>query len=118
MPFIYCVLLALLLFRSTDIHAGGPFNVIEVGIEPAPPPGRENARVVVSLLAVFLGPFGAHRLYLGTNVKVAVIYGITFGGFGILPLLDLGHVLFSKDLDRYRDNDRVFMWSQGKVTPP
>ncbi len=79
----------------------------------------ENTRWVSSALAVVLGPFGAHRLYLGTTPKVAIIYGITFGGFGVLALLDLGHLLFSKDLGPYRNNDRVFMWSRRREpTPP
>lgn len=79
----------------------------------------ENTRLISSGLAVLLGPFGAHRLYLGTTPKVAIIYGVTFGGFGVLALLDLGHLLFSKDLGPYRDNDRVFMWSRRKEpTPP
>jgi TM2 domain-containing membrane protein YozV len=71
----------------------------------------ENTRLVSCALAVLLGPFGAHRLYLGTTPKVAVVYGITFGGFGALVLLDLGHMLFTKDLDPFRQNDRVFMWT-------
>ena len=54
---------------------------------------------------MLLGPFGAHRLYFGTTPKVAIIYGVTFGGFGILVLLDLGHLLFTKDLKSYRNND-------------
>lgn len=79
----------------------------------------ENTRLISSALAVFLGPFGAHRLYLGTTPKVAVIYGITFGGFGLLALLDLGHLLFTKDLEPYRNNDKVFMWApQTGATPP
>ena len=71
-------------------------------------------------LALLLGPFGAHRIYLGTTPKVAVIYGLTFGGFGVLSLIDLGHLLFSKDLDQYRNNDRVIMWGRPKarITPP
>lgn len=96
--------------------AGGPFSI------PASPPDtihkvREDQRAIGAALAVLLGPFGAHRLYLGTDVKVAVIYGITFGGFGVLPLLDLGHLLFSKNMEPYRNNSRVFMWSE-KATPP
>ncbi len=79
----------------------------------------ENQRLISSGLALLLGPFGAHRLYLGTTPKVAIIYGVTFGGFGILALLDLGHLLFSKDLEAYRNNDRVFMWTRRKEpTPP
>lgn len=82
--------------------------------------GAENTRLISSSLAVLLGPFGAHRLYLGTTTKVAIIYGVTFGGFGILALVDLGHLLITKDLERYRNSDRVFMWSGPKpaVTPP
>lgn len=79
----------------------------------------ENERVISSALAVLLGPFGAHRIYLGTTPKVAIIYGVTFGGFGVLVLLDLGHLLFTKDLSAYRNNDRVFMWGAPKerLTP-
>ena len=114
--------------------AAGPFHPYKEHELPAPPAfanagadstareHRENPRVVSSVLAVFLGPFGAHRLYLGTTPKVAVVYGLTFGGFGLLPLLDLGHLLFSKDLDRYRNNDKVFMWNAPRstegTTPP
>ena len=84
------------------------------GLLPPAPEGGENARLVSSGLAVLLGPFAAHRLYLGTTPKVAIIYGVTFGGFGILALIDLGHLLFTKDLDRFRNNDRVFMWNAPK----
>jgi TM2 domain-containing membrane protein YozV len=79
----------------------------------------ENERLVGSSLAVFLGIFGAHRIYLGTSPKVAVVYGLTFGGFGVLVLLDLGHLIFSKDLAPYRNNERVIMWGSPKeqLTP-
>jgi len=82
---------------------------------------RENERLVSSTLALTLGAFGAHRLYLGTTPKVAVFYGLTFGGFGILAIMDLAHLLFTRDLAPYRQNDKVFMWGarpQGPVTPP
>lgn len=124
----------MLLWWGSQAKAAGPFHcssgvdlVLPLKSGPAPSDStskarRENPRLVSSTLAVLLGPFGAHRLYLGTTPKVAVVYGITFGGFGLLPLLDLGHLLFSKDLDRYRNNDRVFMWNAprtvGATTPP
>jgi TM2 domain-containing membrane protein YozV len=120
----------LILFSMLALHgtAAGPFldheriwreEMVAMEIpanidEDAP---RENTRLVGSALAVFLGPFGAHRLYLGTNTKVAIIYGLTFGGFGLLPLLDLGHLLFTRDLTPYKGNTRVFMWSR-TPTPP
>jgi hypothetical protein len=96
-------------------QAGGPF--VPVRSVPAADTmhvARENQRLVGSGLALLLGPFGAHRIYLGTTPKVAVIYGLTFGGFGVLPLIDLGHLLFSKDLDQFRYNDRVIMWGRPK----
>lgn len=80
-------------------------------------PKRENTRMISSSLAVLLGPFGAHRLYLGTNTRVAVVYGLTFGGFGVLALLDLGHLLLTKDLAPYRNNGQVFMWGKGATAP-
>lgn len=100
--------------------AGGPFvqlrttattDSVEVTVE--------DPRLVGSALALLLGPFGAHRIYLGTTPKVALIYGLTFGGFGVLPLIDLGHLLFSKDLEAYRNNDHVIMWGRPKerLTP-
>lgn len=105
-----------------DHELPGPWTFATGGTDSTAQERRENPRVVSSALAVFLGPFGAHRLYLGTTPKVAVVYGLTFGGFGLLPLLDLGHLLFSKDLDRYRNNDRVFMWNAPRstegTTPP
>jgi hypothetical protein len=82
--------------------------------------GKEPERAVAAALAVLVGPFGAHRLYFGTKPKVPVIYGVTLGGFGVLVLIDLGHILFTQDLSPYRDNDKVFMWAKPKAatTPP
>jgi TM2 domain-containing membrane protein YozV len=109
-------------------QAAGPFEVpgstvglelIHVELADSVTVKGENERLVSSSLAVLLGVFGAHRIYLGTTPKVAVIYGITFGGFGVLVLLDLGHLIFSKDLAPYRQNERVIMWGSPKeqLTP-
>lgn len=74
---------------------------------------EENPRLIGALLAVALGPFGAHRIYLGTNTKVPVFYTLTLGGgLGVLPAIDLFCILFTKDLERYYANDNIFMWSQ------
>ena len=67
------------------------------------------------LLAVFLGHFGVHRIYLGTKENVPVVYSLTLGGgFGLLPLFDIVAILTSKDLDEYANNNKVFMWSKKK----
>ncbi|MEO8733310.1 MAG: NINE protein [Flavobacteriales bacterium] len=82
---------------------------------------KEPKRLVAAALALTLGPLGVHRLYLGTDVKVPLIYGLTFGGFGVLAVIDLGEILFTKNLGPFMNNDKVFMWSKdrsGSSTPP
>lgn len=67
------------------------------------------------LLAVFLGHFGVHRIYLGTTPNVPVVYSLTLGGgFGILPLLDIVAILSTDDLSQFSNNKQVFMWSGNK----
>ncbi|MBV6404684.1 MAG: TM2 domain-containing protein [Flavobacteriales bacterium] len=112
-----CVLVAAaLLGNAAAAHGAGPW----VPLCPAAPAGdtlrREPERLIACVLAVGLGTFGAHRIYLGTRPGVPILYGVTFGGFGVLPLLDLGHLLFTKDLAPYRGNRQVFMWARPR--PP
>lgn len=72
---------------------------------------KENTRLVAALLTLTLGPFGAHRLYLGTEAMVPVFYTLTLGGgLGILPVIDLFHILLVKDLSGFYNNPGVFMW--------
>jgi len=104
----------------------GPYTVdsLSLALASAPLSGegddqvlKENHRAVAIALAVLLGPFGAHRLYLGTTPKVAVAYGLTFGGFGVVALIDLVHLIVVKDMGRFQNNDRILMWA-GEPTPP
>jgi TM2 domain-containing membrane protein YozV len=72
---------------------------------------RENRKLVAVGLAILLGPFGGHRIYLGTKPHVPVIYTLTMGGgFFILPLVDIILILVNKDLSKYEDNHKVIMW--------
>lgn len=72
---------------------------------------RENPRAVAIGLTVLLGPFGAHRIYLGTREAVPIFYTLTLGGgLGVLPVIDLIHLIFSKDLSRFVNNEKVIMW--------
>ncbi|MFM1932921.1 MAG: hypothetical protein RL226_2224 [Bacteroidota bacterium] len=81
----------------------------------APTSQAENPRLVAIGLTVALGPFGAHRLYLGTGELVPVFYSATLGGgLGILPVVDLGHLIFAKDLSPFVNNKHVFMWTGRK----
>jgi TM2 domain-containing membrane protein YozV len=71
----------------------------------------DNQRAVAIGLDVSLGLFGVHRMYLGTDLKVPVIYTVTIGGGGALWLVDLGLLIAVKDLTPFKNNSNVFMWN-------
>ncbi len=72
---------------------------------------HENKRLTAAMLTFALGMLGVHRLYLGTKPWIPAVYLLTFGGgFLILPLIDMGVLLFSKDISKYENNDKVLMW--------
>ncbi|HMN04464.1 MAG TPA: TM2 domain-containing protein [Flavobacteriales bacterium] len=111
--------------RPVACTAAGPFQELRLSLDgqrtwEAKPDSLhgEPQRLVAAVLAVTLGPFAAHRLYLGTEAKVPIVYGLTFGGFGILVLIDLGHILFTKDLAPYRHNGKVLMWAKPRPEEP
>ena len=74
----------------------------------------DNQRAVAIGLDVSLGLFGVHRMYLGTDLKVPVIYTLTIGGGGALWLVDLGLLIAVKDLTRFKNNPNVFMWNTAR----
>ncbi|MDG2332294.1 MAG: TM2 domain-containing protein [Flavobacteriales bacterium] len=65
---------------------------------------------IAALFAVTLGPFGVHRMYLGTSEMVPLFYSLTLGGLMILPFVDLCCILFTKDIEVYKNNHKVIMW--------
>ncbi len=69
-----------------------------------------NKKATAIVLALTMGPLGVHRLYLGTEVKVPVIYAATLGCVGILPVTDIIAILLSKDIEKYVNNPKVIMW--------
>ncbi len=117
-------------FCVADLWAAGPFAVKTAPDQWALVVESDSLvladihrphRALAAGLAIVLGPFGGHRIYLGTDPKVPVLYALTFGGFGVLVLVDLGHILFTKDLATYAENDRVLMWAKPRseaVIPP
>ena len=72
---------------------------------------HEPNKVVAVALDLTLGIFAVHRLYLGTHPKVPVVYALTLGGGGFMVLIDMGVIIFTKNLDQYKDNDQVLMWN-------
>jgi TM2 domain-containing membrane protein YozV len=73
---------------------------------------RESKRFVAAVLCLTLGPFGMHRLYLGATPQVAAAYSVTLGAIGILPVVDLLLITFSKDISRFKNNGKVIMWGK------
>jgi len=68
-------------------------------------------RFIAIALVILTGPLGGHRLYLGTHPVVPVFYALTLGGgFIVLPLIDLINIIFTKDLSKFENNERVIMW--------
>lgn len=103
-------------YRTDSLPSQIEPSLLQTGVDQSTAP-PENRRGMAIALAVLLGPFGAHRLYLGTTPKVAIAYGLTFGGFGVVALIDLIQLIAAKDLDRFEDCDRILMWA-GEPTPP
>ena len=77
----------------------------------------ENPRLMAIALDVTLGLFGAHRMYLGTSLRVPIIYTATVGGACVLWLVDLGLLIFTDDITPYMDNPNVFMWNPAPQKP-
>jgi len=73
---------------------------------------QRKVKITASALAITLGVFGVHRLYLGTSPVVPAVYVATVGGgIGILPFVDLMAILFTKDITPYLNNKQIFMWA-------
>jgi TM2 domain-containing membrane protein YozV len=73
---------------------------------------RESKRFMAAFLCLTLGPFGMHRLYLGSTPQVAAAYSVTLGAVGIVPVVDLLLITFSKDISRFKNNGKVIMWGK------
>lgn len=76
-------------------------------------PTRKHVRAKAIIFTILTGPLGGHRVYLGTRPGAPIIYAITLGGFGILPVIDLFHLIFTKDLSKFEKNQKIIMWGGG-----
>lgn len=72
---------------------------------------EDNPRLVAIGLNIAVGVFGMHRVYLGTKLQVPVFYTFTAGGGGVLWLVDLSMLIFTKDIHPFMNNPHVFMWA-------
>jgi hypothetical protein len=73
-------------------------------------PKRKHVRAKAIIFTVLTGPLGGHRVYLGTRPGAPIIYAVTLGGFGILPVIDLVHLIFKKDISTFEQNQKIIMW--------
>lgn len=62
------------------------------------------------LFTVLTGLLGGHRIYFGTHQRTPIIYSVTLGGLGILPLVDLINIIFTKDLSKFENKTQIIMW--------
>ena len=73
----------------------------------------KKKKIIAAVLAFPLfGVTGIHRVYLGTQPYVPVVYMGTVGGFLILPTLDFIAILAAdeKTFQSFQNNPHVFMW--------
>lgn len=81
--------------------------IIDVTSESRPVKFKRGKAI---LFTVFTGLFGGHRIYFGTHHRTPIIYSVTLGGLGILPLVDLIHIIFTKDLNKFDNKTQIIMW--------
>jgi TM2 domain-containing membrane protein YozV len=82
-----------------------------------PDPDKEfrKEKLIASILA-FPVPFGftgLHRIYLGSEPWIPVVYLITGGGgLGIVPLIDFFFIVTAdkEEFRKYENNPKFFMW--------
>jgi TM2 domain len=67
----------------------------------------DKSRGIATALAVVLGPFGAHRFYVG-RARSGALMAVTLGGFGLWWLYDL--IVVAAGDFRDVDGRRVSRW--------
>jgi TM2 domain-containing membrane protein YozV len=83
------------------------------GTSTAPLTAASDKNAAVALvLDFFLGGFGVHRFYLGTELFTGIGYILTCGGiFGIVPIVDFVVLIINFDnISKYVNNPKFFMW--------
>jgi len=85
---------------------------------------KKKSKVLAAIFA-FPYPFGMlglHRIYLGANPVIPILYIVTLGGFvGILPFVDMMVIILSEDTKPFVKNSKILMWyrkdKKVKATP-
>lgn len=92
-------------------------NVVIENDYAAPEESFQKKKLITSILAfpVPFGFIGLHRIYLGTEPWVPVIYLCTGGGgAGLLPLIDFIFLVTAdeEEFKKYENNPNLFMWME------
>ncbi len=100
------------MFTKAPEGAVIPFTNFNLTANSTALAGAQKDAIVAIALDFFLGGFGVHRFYLGTEVLTGVGYILTCGGiFGIVPLVDFVVLIIdNKDISPYVNNPKFFMW--------
>jgi TM2 domain-containing membrane protein YozV len=78
-------------------------------MQPLPPELATEKRILpATILCLVLGPFGAHRFYVG-KTKTALLQLVTLGGLGIWMLYDLIMLLTGEFRDA--EGNRLTEWT-------
>ena len=120
--FIFCNLFSREVIRGVNLaetNCSGKSAVSFAGKKPNPlwfnflKKQSSRKKIIASTLA-FPFPFGIlgiHRIYLGTKPYIPLIYVGTLGGCaGLLPLIDFINLVSNKDITRFENNPRIFIW--------
>ena len=92
---------------------------ITISIDTNDKKSVNKTKAIAVTLAITLGIFGVHRLYLGTKPIVPISYTLTLGGgMGLLPVIDIFYIISAKDINQITNNDFIFMWNKKLVTSP
>ena len=94
-------------------------SISSVNIDTNSKVNINKTKAIAVTLAITLGIFGVHRLYLGTKPIVPISYTLTLGGgMGLLPIIDIFYIISAKDINQITNNDFIFMWNKKLVTSP
>jgi TM2 domain-containing membrane protein YozV len=99
--------------KQTVIAVMDSTQILDVVIKDT---GRgENQKLIAAILAfpVPFGMLGMHRIYLGCEPYVPIVYVVSAGGgCGIIPLIDFIYIVAADEqqLREFKENRGVFMW--------
>jgi len=97
----------------TDIDESNIENSLFINLNNPKDSNVNKTKLIAISLAITLGAFGVHRLYLGTEPIVPIAYTLTLGGgFLILPLIDIFYIIAVKDINQITNNNNVFIWNK------